>query len=44
MSNNSKLTLIVDGNWLFMSRMAVLLNKIKNVDDLCNELELLMVK
>ena len=45
MSNNSsKLTLIVDGNWLFMSRMAVLLNKIKDVDDLCDELGLLMVK
>lgn len=44
MSNISKLTLIVDGNWLFMSRMAVLLNKVRSIDDLCNELELLMVK
>ena len=47
MSNNSKfskLTLIVDGNWLLMSRMAVLVNKISNIEDLCNELELLMVK
>ncbi len=44
MSNNSKLTLIVDGNWLFMSRMAVLLNKITNIDDLCSEIELLMIK
>ncbi len=47
MSNNSKfskLTLIVDGNWLFMSRMAVLVNKVNSLDNLCDELELLMIK
>lgn len=41
---HSKLTLIVDGNWLFMSRLAVLVERIKNVSNLCDELELLMIK
>lgn len=44
MSNNSKLTLIVDGNWLFMSRMAVLVNRINDTKSLCDELEIMMIK
>ena len=42
--SNSKLTLIVDGNWLLMSRLSVLVNRYKEINELCNELKLLMIK
>lgn len=44
MSKISKLTLIVDGNWLLMSRLAVLVNRYKDLSELCNELKILMIK
>lgn len=40
----NNLTLIIDGNWLWMSRLSVLNNKYKNVIDLCKELKLLIIK
>jgi 5'-3' exonuclease len=43
-NNKSKCTLIIDGNWLLMSRLSVLNNKYKNENELCQELKLLMVK
>lgn len=42
--SKSKLTLIVDGNWLLMSRMSVLLNKYGEMSELCKDLRILMVK
>ena len=44
MENKSKLTLIVDGNWLLMSRLSVLNNRYKDELELCQELKLLMLK
>lgn len=44
MSKNSKLTLLVDGNWLLMSRLSVLVNNYKDLPELCNELKILMIK
>ena len=44
MENKSKLTLIVDGNWLLMSRLSVLNNRYKDESELCQELKLLMLK
>ena len=44
MSKISKLTLIVDGNWLLMSRLSVLINRYKDLSELCTELKLLMIK
>lgn len=43
MSKN-KLTLLVDGNWLLMSRLSVLNTKVIDDYELCNELKLLMVR
>ena len=40
----SKLTLIVDGNWLLMSRLAVMNGRYPNMDELLRELKLLMVR
>lgn len=40
----SKLTLIVDGNWLMMSRLSVLNNQYKDDNQLCHDLKLLMIK
>lgn len=40
----SKLTLIVDGNWLLMSRLAVMNGRYPNIDDLLRELKLLMIR
>ena len=40
----SKLTLIVDGNWLLMSRLAVLSNKYVDDYDLNQELKLMLIK
>lgn len=42
--SKSKLTLLVDGNWLLMSRLAVL-NTVGTDDyELCNDLKLLMIR
>ena len=40
----SKLTLIVDGNWLLMSRLAVMNGRYPNMNELLRELKLLMVR
>ncbi len=40
----SKLTLIIDGNWLLMSRLSVIMAKYNDTDTLCRELKLLIVK
>ena len=40
----SKLTLIVDGNWFLMSRLAVMNGRYPNIDELLRELKLLMVR
>lgn len=42
--SKSKLTLIIDGNWLLMSRMSVIYNRYMNGDAFSNELKLLMTK
>lgn len=44
MSKKSKLTLIVDGNWLLMSRLSVLTNQFNSDEEICKELQLLMLK
>lgn len=43
MSKQSKLTLLIDGNWLLMSRFAVLSNQYSD-EELCKQLQLLMLK
>lgn len=40
----SKCTLVVDGNWLLMSRISVLNNRYKNEYELCQDLKQLMLK
>lgn len=40
----SKLTLLVDGNWLLMSRLSVLNNNYVDDFELCQDLKLLMIK
>lgn len=42
--SKSNLTLLIDGNWLLMSRMSVLNGKYEDTKDMCNELKVLMVK
>lgn len=44
MMKQSKLTLIIDGNWLLMSRFAVLSNQYKDDKELCEQIQLLMLK
>lgn len=44
MENKSKLTLIVDGNWLLMSRLAVLNNRFEEESKMVDELKLMLVK
>ena len=44
MEDKSKLTLIVDGNWLLMSRFSVIRDKYLEDDELCRELQLMMIK
>ena len=44
MSKKSKLTLIVDGNWLLMSRLAVINHTYESDEQMCKELQLLMLK
>lgn len=40
----NKLTLIIDGNWLWMSRLSVLNNKYNNIINLCHDLKLNIIK
>ena len=42
--SKSKLTLIVDGNWLLMSRKSVMNNRFNTDEELIKELKLLMIK
>ena len=42
--SKSKLTLLIDGNWLLMSRLLVISNKFIDDTDLCNHLQLLMTQ
>lgn len=42
--SHSKLTLIIDGNWLLISRLAVLINKYPDIDSLIHNLKLLLIK
>ena len=42
--SKSKLTLLVDGNWLLMSRLSVFGSRYLEDNELCNELQLLMVR
>lgn len=44
MSKKSKLTLIIDGNWLLISRYSVIANKFSTDEQMCKELQLLMLK
>lgn len=45
MSNKkSKLTLLVDGNWLLMSRLSVMQNRFASEEDLVKDLKIMMVK
>lgn len=43
-TDKSKLTLLVDGNWLLMSRLSVLNDKYVDDFELCHDLQLLMIK
>jgi len=43
-NKKSKLTLIIDGNWLLMSRFSVLSTKFASDEEMCNNLQLLMLK
>ena len=40
----SKLTLIIDGNWLMMSRMSTLNGKYATTESMMQDLKLLMIK
>ena len=40
----SKLTLLIDGNWLLMSRLSVLQNRYSDDDKLCKDLKLMMIR
>lgn len=40
----SKLTLLVDGNWLLMSRLSVITNNYIDDNELCKNLQLLMIQ
>lgn len=42
--NKSKLTLVIDGNWLLMSRLCVLGKRYATVEQLSKDLQLLMVR
>lgn len=44
MSNKSKVTLCVDGNWLLMSRLSILRMRISDEDTLVKEVKLMMIK
>ena len=40
----SKLTLLIDGNWLLMSRLSVLQDRYSDDDKLCKDLKLMMIR
>jgi len=40
----SKLTLLIDGNWLLMSRLSVLQNRYADDEKLCNDLKMMMIR
>jgi hypothetical protein len=42
--SKSKLTLLIDGNWLFMSRLSVLMNKCIDDLELIQEVKILIIK
>ena len=42
--SKSKLTLIIDGNWLFMSRLAVISNRYIDDYELCQNIKSLLIK
>lgn len=42
--SKSKLTLLVDGNWLLMSRLSVITNSYLDDNELCKNLQLLMIQ
>lgn len=42
--SNSKLSLIVDGNWLLMSRLSILRMRIRDEETLIKEVKLMMIK
>lgn len=42
--NKSKLTLLIDGNWLLMSRLSAITNNYIDDDELCKNLQLLMIQ
>ena len=42
--NKSKLTLLIDGNWLLMSRLSVITNSYIDDNELCKNLQLLMIQ
>lgn len=42
--SKSKLTLLVDGNWLLMSRLSVIQNRYLDDYELCHNLQLMMIK
>ena len=44
MSNKSNCVLIIDGNWLLMSRLSILRMRIKDEDTLVKEVKLMMIK
>ena len=44
MTNKSKLTLIIDGNWLLISRMSNMIGKFATEKDMMLETKLLMIK
>lgn len=44
MSNKKSLSLIIDGNWLLMSRLSILRMRIKDEDTLVKEVKLMMIK
>ena len=42
--SKSKLTLVVDGNWLLMSRMSVLNARYADDEQMCKDLKIMMIK
>lgn len=44
MSKKSKLTLLVDGNWMLMSRFSAICDKYNSDEQMCRELQLLILK
>lgn len=42
--SKSKLTLLIDGNWLLMSRMAVINQQYEDAHEMCKDLNILMIK